>query len=533
MKSTRVFLGNAPWYKPGYYGVRAGSRWPHFEKETVDYYPFPFFLAYAAAVLEKEDFPVLLVDAVPQKLSERTFLDRISNFQPEVIVLETSTASLKNDLSIARLIRDNMSSALIIFCGPHAPMYEKSFLKETPVVDMVMSGEYEFTLLDVVKAYENNHSFNEIPGLLFRQKNSGTIIKTPERALIKNLERFPWPSRKYLPMEKYQDYLCGIPQPGLQMWSSRGCPYKCSFCFWPHVMYLSSSYRLRDPEDVLDEIEYCLKTYSLQSVYFDDDTFNINKQHVMAIAQGFIDRRFNIPWGIMARADHMDEEMLEKLVESGLWGVKYGIESGSQDIVNKCGKNLNLQKVQHICALTRKSGLKMHLTFTFGLPGETRQTARQTLDFALAMNPDSVQFSIATPFPGSRFYEEMEQNGKLTSDDWEQYDGYNRAVIATPHLTSRELEEIRNNADKMFALRQKIRQYYPEVYTLQQIEQIQPVLNDIKESEKKVKRFQKNKIKYFFKAIFNPCWLLRKVEEWRKYRNDKKTVQHALKEHKK
>ncbi len=517
MKETRVFLGNAPWYKTGYYGVRAGSRWPHFEKESIDYYPFPFFLAYAHALLEKKSFPTLLIDAVPEHLSESVFLDHISHFQPDIVLLETSTASLLTDLHIAKEIRQINNHCTIVFCGPHYHMYKEQFLKDHPVVDMVLVGEYEFTLLDIACAYENNESCDNIPGILYRDKKNNTVKKTPPRPLVKDIDQFPWPSRDHLPMAKYQDYLCGIPQPSLQMWASRGCPYQCSFCFWPHVMYNSSVYRLRSPEDILNEIDHCLKTYPIRSVYFDDDTFNINKEHVMAIAQGFIDRHWDIPWGIMARADHMDEEMLEKLAESNLWGVKYGIESGVQKIVDQCGKKLDLQKVRRICRITRESGIKMHLTFTFGLPGETRDTALKTLDFALEMNPDSVQFSIATPFPGSRFYDEMQQNGRIISHEWEHYDGYNKAVIVTEHLAAHELEEIRRYADDIFSTRDRLRRFYPRVYRRDQIEALRPLLPELEENRVKLNRFRKNRLKYFFKALINPCWLIRKIREYIKH----------------
>ncbi len=532
MKETRVFLGNAPWYKPGYYGVRSGSRWPHFEKEGTDYYPFPFFLAYATALLEREGFPVLLVDAIPQRLNTSVFLENISHFRPDIIVLETSTASLKNDLDLARQIKADHRQSLLILCGAHFLIYNEEFLQEHQEIDVVLRGEYEFSLLEVAEAYEKAESFHHIRGILFQDRQKNTVIEKPPRPLLMDLDKLPWPARSHLPVEKYRDYLCGIPQPSLQMWSSRGCPYHCSFCYWPHLMYKPSSYRLRDPEDVLHEIAHCLEKYSIRSVYFDDDTFNINREHVFAIANGFIDRKWDIPWGIMARADHMDQEMLEILAQSGLWGVKYGIETGSQEIVNRCGKKLDLQKVAHICRLTKQLGIKMHLTFAFGLPGETRDTARQTIDFALAMNPDSVQFSIATPFPGSPFFEEMHKKGQIISEEWEQYDGYQRAVIATKHLTAEELEEIRRTADELFRARDRIRVFYPEVKTRQDIEKIHPFLPKLEEAEIKKKRFRQNKKKYLIKAISNPLWFIKKFCEYLNYRQISKKTKSLFSENK-
>lgn len=444
MKKPRIFLGNAPWYRKGYYGVRAGSRWPHLRKEEEKYVPFPFFLAYTAALLEKHGFEISLLDAVALRLSNEKFLEKVIDFSPHIVILETSIPSFDVDYSIAREIKSKAKPELLIFCGAHHHLKNKDFLQNQDIVNMTIDGEYEKTVLQIVQAFEKDRNYEHIPGILFRGKEE--VIKTKPRPLDQDIDSLPFPARHLLPMEKYYDGFCEIPYPSLQMWASRGCPYQCSFCSWPQLMYGSHRYRPRDPQLVLDEIEQCLDTGIYRSVYFDDDTFNIGHERIKEIARGFIERNFNVPWGFMARADLLNEQLLAFLKKSGLYAVKYGIESYNQQIVDQCGKALDLKKVRDVCLFTKKLGIKMHLTFTFGLPGETRETAAETLNFALEMDPDSVQFSIVTPFPGSRFFEEMQQKGHLVSANWNDYDGFSTSVIKTNHLEAKELEQIHREA---------------------------------------------------------------------------------------
>jgi radical SAM superfamily enzyme YgiQ (UPF0313 family) len=191
---------------------------------------------------------------------------------------------------------------------------------------------------------------------------------------------------------------------------------------------------------VIDEIEWLINKYKFKSVYFDDDTFNIDKGYVKEICNYMKERKINIPWAVMARPDIMERETLEKMKKSGLYAIKYGIESGSQKILNRCGKNMDLNKAKEVIRFTKKLGVKVHPTFCIGLPGETQATIGESLDFLFEINPDSVQFSIATPFPGTEFFKYMRERGYLTSFNWSVYDGNYIAVIRVEDLSSSMLE---------------------------------------------------------------------------------------------
>ncbi|MEW6237462.1 MAG: radical SAM protein [Candidatus Omnitrophota bacterium] len=437
--SFKVFLGNGPWLKKGHYGVRAGSRWPHFEEEGADYLPFPFYLAYAAALLEKNRHECLIVDGVAERMREDEYVLRAAEFQPNAVIIEVSTASFETDLRQAAKIKERCPDAAIVFCGIHLDMYRPEFLQEQSLVDYVLKGEYDLAAARLIDALDRGESLEQVPNLVYRAE-SGEGRETERGSVILDLDSLPWPSRRQLPMLNYCDRPGGIPAPSLQMWSSRGCPFHCIFCAWPQIMYGNNRYRARNPADVVDEIEAMVKQYGFRSFYFDDDTFNIGKKRILTLCEEIKRRNLKLPWAAMSRADTSDHETLKAMKDAGLMGIKYGVESGSQELVDAADKDLNLQKVEEMVRYTRELGIHQHLTFSFGLPGETWETVRKTIDFAKRLNPETVQFSIMTPFPGSTFYKMLEAEGKLLSKDWSKYDGCNQSVVRTDALDGTDLE---------------------------------------------------------------------------------------------
>ncbi len=432
----KIVLANLPWRQSGKQGVRAGSRWPHLKGPTeTDYLPFPFFLAYAAALLKKHDFKVTLIDAIAQRISYRSFLHSMRTLKPDLLVCEVSTVTLEHDL---RLLSRLGTRIHLVLCGPDVNIRSESFLKQYPFVRYVLVGEYEFTLLELVKALRAGRDLASVAGLIYRNREG--IHRTPLRSLT-DLNALPWPLREGLPMYRYNDSPGDIPLPSAQMLASRGCPFRCKFCLWPQVMYHGHNYRTRDIVDVVDEMEFLTKEMKFKSIYFDDDTFNIGKDRMLAFCAEIKKRKLDVPWAIMARADLMDEEILQNMKETGLYAVKYGVESSSQALLDGIDKNMNIKRTEEIIKFTKMLDIKTHLTFTFGLPGETRQTIQDTTDFALRLDPETVQFSIATPFPGTDFYKEMDRKGALRSRRWSEYDGNHRSVIHLDELTSKDLTE--------------------------------------------------------------------------------------------
>ena len=438
----KIVLVNLPWKKGNRWGVRAGSRWPHLKDQTEEnYLSFPFYLAYAAALLKKNGFDAPIIDAVAQRMPYESFYKKIMSLKPDLIVAETSTVTLKHDLRVLARFNTGFPIAL---CGPDIHIAEADFLNKNKNINYVLFGEYEATLLELVQKLKNNESLDNVNGILYRQ--GGNAVKNHPRELISDLDWLPWPERKLLPIKKYNDAPGDIPLPCASMWASRGCPFRCSFCLWPQVMYGGNSYRVRSVKNVVDEMEYLVNELGFKSVYFDDDTWNVGRVRMLDFCRELKDRQLQIPWAIMARAELMDEELLEVMRDAGLFAVKYGIESSSQKIVDGIGKGLDLKKAEEIVKYTKYLGIRTHLTFTFGLPGETRETIDKTIDYALFLNPTSVQFSLATPFPGTKFYEQMDKKGYILTKDTEKFDGNHSSVIRTEHLTAKQLQNAKKSA---------------------------------------------------------------------------------------
>lgn len=442
-RKLKILLLNLPWQKNGRWGVRAGSRWPHIkdDAEEGNYLPFPFFLAYAANLLRRHDFEVELIDALALKITESKLFEQINRIGPDLLVAETSTPSLQYDLALLEKIAN--TDFKICLCGPHANMRTPEFLRQHKFIDFILAGEYEYALLNLAQAISCGKGLNGIRGLVFREED---VIVNPPASLIE-LDALPWPLREGLAMEKYLDTPGRIPLPSVQMLASRGCPFRCNFCLWPQVMYHGNSYRTRSIIDVADEMEYLIRKLGFKSVYFDDDTFNIGKERMLEFCREIKRRGLEkTPWAIMARADLMEQEILTEMRKAGLEAVKYGLESASQELLNSCGKNMDIRKAEKMILFSKSLGIKTHLTFTFGLPGETKATIQKTVDYALRLRPFSVQFSITTPFPGTLYFKELDKNGLIIDKNWEHYDGNFKSVMKLDALSNKELVSARNQA---------------------------------------------------------------------------------------
>jgi len=441
----KILLANLPWRVGNRLGVRAGSRWPfttlYPENTRVPrYLPFPFFLAYATSVLESDGrFEVKLVDAIAEGYLEHEFLEIVNQFNPDLALFETSTPSIANDLTYCEKISKQHKNLRIALAGTHATVFFREILTQNPIISYILFGEYEAAFLELARCLHENREPEGIPGLSWRH-GDGTIINSGRQKLIESLDSLPWPAYQHLPMLKYHDTPGGIPSPSVQMWSSRGCPFGCIFCVWPQVMYGGNSYRVRQPSKVLDELEWLIAEYGFKSVYFDDDTFNIGKKRMHEFCNEFKSRKIDIPWSIMARADTIDEETLAAMRDAGMVSLKFGVESGVQEILNRSGKKLDLKKVRENVLAAKELNIKVHLTFTFGLPGETHQTIRKTMGFLKELKPDTVQFSLVTPFPGSKYFEELDMEGRILTKDWSFYDGAVKSVIHHESISNKDLE---------------------------------------------------------------------------------------------
>ncbi|MBS1266380.1 MAG: Ribosomal protein S12 methylthiotransferase RimO [Candidatus Woesearchaeota archaeon] len=416
----RILLTDMPWRGKKYAG-RAGMRWAHTSDKApvVSFRPFPFFLGCTAAVLEKQGHNVKVIDALSEKLSEKRFLSKVSDFDPDCVLAEIHTPSYSNDQYFASKVK-KITDCKFVFAGPHATSLPKQVLADNSDVDFVLAGEYEFLMRDLV------------------QKNPSKKILRLKKP--PDINKIPWPARHLFNMELYNEVFCRN-YPNVQLMASRGCFYRCTYCNI-HLMNACRKHRPRDPKDVVDEIEYVIEKYNPKELYFDDDTINGSPKVLEKWLDLKIKRRIDIPFTGMGHVN-ISKTLLRKMKKANCVGLKFGIESADNKVLKRLGKGMTIEMAKKTINLCKELGIRTHLTYAIGLPGATEKTIEKTIKFAKSYG-DQYQISMAAPFPGTELYKEAKQKGWLGFSDWDELDGMKNAVINYPNLSSKKITQLYN-----------------------------------------------------------------------------------------
>jgi anaerobic magnesium-protoporphyrin IX monomethyl ester cyclase len=409
------------------------------------YAMLPLFMAYATALLENDGFDVQVLDGVPLNLTPRDFHERAKSLRPDLIVFEPCTATLPITLAAAKRLRE-ATNARVILAGPHVSALPHEVLESQPAVDFVLVGEYEFTLLQVARLLRDRRAVPEMPGLALRNRE-GKVSGGKPSATIEPLGMLPFPARHLFPSNQendlsvYHDGFCQH-RPAIQMHSSRGCPFRCDFCLWAHTLYAGTGrYRAFEPQRVVDEMIHVRDRYGAREVYFDDDAFNLNKQHAMGVCAEIQRRGLKLPWSIMSDFRLLDAEMLSTLAGAGCIGIKFGIESLAPEVQRHMQKDVELAKIREVTAQAAKLGIKTHGTICVGLPGETAESFERSFEYCCQLDSDSIQFYLSTPFPGTPFYNQLRREDRIRARNWTEFDG-TRCIISGEFGDPRSLEDL-------------------------------------------------------------------------------------------
>jgi radical SAM superfamily enzyme YgiQ (UPF0313 family) len=444
----KVLVANPPWPGPGY-GARSDVRWPH--KRSDKYIEYPIYLSYTVCVVEEAGFETFFVDAIMDELSIEQFAQRVRDIGPRLAIIETSTPSIEFDLETAAAVKEASPETFVALIGSHVTFFDQETLTENPAVDAVVRGEFEYTSADLACALDAGGDLGQVLGITYRDAG-GDVRRNADRPLFEPLDQMPFPARH---IAKGEGYRAGIYSGGYPtaMISSRGCPYRCTFCLWPDILY-GHKFRARSAENVVDEIEEAVRVYGHDEIYFDDDTFTIDRQRVLDICRLILERGLEqeVEWIAQCRVDTVDREMLEVMKAANCGYILFGVESGSPKMLKKMKKGITLDKVRKAFQLTKDVGIKTQAFFLFGMPGETQETITETIEFAKELNASSTQFAVAIPHPGTALYQECKTNGWLTSENWADYTS-EECVIETPWLTAKEVEEARIRAYREYYYR--------------------------------------------------------------------------------
>jgi anaerobic magnesium-protoporphyrin IX monomethyl ester cyclase len=425
----------------------------------------PISLAYVAAVLEKKH-KVSIIDAPTEGwknlqelddtkycvgLSAQTIAERIWKFNPEVIVIEIPFSGWsKTAFEVASTAKTVNKDITVVLIGLHPSARPEDCLSNSDV-DFVVVGEPENTVFELINALElGRQDFKEIDGLGFRINDKPFL--TSKRTVIDELDSLPFPSRHLLPMKVYyevvrQNPLRGeISKPWTTVITSRGCPYNCVFC--SNCIVWGKKWRARSPKNVVDELEYLVKTYGIKQIDFSDDNMTLDKKRMADICDLIIERGLMVEWftpnGI--RADTLDEPLLRKMKTAGCKKIRIAPESGVQRIVDEViGKNLDLKSVEQAVVACKKVGVKVGCFFVIGLIGETKADIEETIRFAYKLKrlgADSFIFSIAMPLYGTAFYEQAKQSGFLREGFCDYALAATEPLIETPEFSADDLREL-------------------------------------------------------------------------------------------
>ncbi len=424
------------------------SRSPCVTKGGTFYYPY--YLAYATGNLEKHGFEAKLVDAVANEWSEDETLAFVRDFRPDLVIVDTSTPSIYNDVNIAARIKE-LGITHVSLAGTHPTNLPEQTLKLSKGADSICMGEYDETVVDLSEAIDGGKALSNVKGLAFRKGSK--IIKTARRPLIKNLDELPFVSevyKRHLDIKKY--FYASLRWPQVTLLTARGCPYNCSFCNIP----FKSSYRYRSPENVVSEFEYIQSELpSVKEVMIEDDTFPVIKERTEKICRLLIDRKIRLKWSCNARVN-TDTETLELMKKANCRLLCVGFETPRQSVLDNIHKNTTKEMQTYFMQKTKKIGLLVNGCFILGLPGDTRETIRDTIVFAKELNPDTAQFYPLMAYPGTEAYEWAKRCGYLSTEDYSRWlleNGFHNTTISKPDLPPGELIRLCDQGRKEFYLR--------------------------------------------------------------------------------
>lgn len=403
----------------------------------------PLGLASLAAFLEEKKIKTSIIDMGAEAVPLDALAVRLKESCPAYVGITAATVLMDQVMAIAGTCRKVLPSAKIILGGPHATIAPEESLSN-PDVDWVVRGEGEETLWELVR----DGRPDAVAGVSY--KSGGGLIHNPPRPFIRDIDSLPAPAYRLLPMRLYRPSTGNFKRlPAASIVSSRGCPGRCTFCF---TEVMGATIRFRSASRIVDEIITLQNDYGIREISFYDDTFTANRRNVLEFCRLVQERKLDITWSCMSRINCVDPEIVSEMARAGCHQIGYGIESADEAIVTNINKRIDLGAVKEVVRFSKAAGLSVRGMFMLGNPGETVETMRKTLAFALDLDCDLAVFNIATPYPGCAMFDWAEKNGFLMTRDWSRYD-LSRSVMRLPTVTPEEVDAFYHYAYRKFYFR--------------------------------------------------------------------------------
>lgn len=449
--NKKILLLNPPFLNK----YSKSSRSPAVTKSATIY--FPLWLSYAAGVLDKEGYTLKLIDAPARCITKEDCLEEIRAFNPDMVVVDTSTASINSDLAYSKVLKDTLPAVKIVLVGTHVSATVKEILPEyKDYVDFIARHEYDYTIPEIAKALEGKMKFEDVLGISYCE--NGELKETANRPYIQNLDELPFVSMVYKKYLNYKDYFYAhVSYPTISIFSSRGCPSKCFYCMYSQVMF-GKGYRKRSAKNLFEEIQYIVANFpDVNEILIDDDNFAVDQKNVQEFCKMMIENRIQLKWVVQCRVT-LSYETMVLMRKAGCRLVVVGYESGSQKVLDGMRKGITLEMSRKFNDAAKRAKMRVHGCFMVGNPGETKETMQETLAFAKSLTMDTVQFFPLMVYPGTEAYDWAKEGGYIKAnsyDEWILPNGMHNCVISTPKVTSEELVSFCNHARREFYLRPK------------------------------------------------------------------------------
>ncbi|MFH1588888.1 MAG: radical SAM protein [Candidatus Diapherotrites archaeon] len=433
------------------------SRSPAVSKGGCVYYPI--WLAYATGLLEQEGHEIKLIDA-PSKGQSYEEVEKIaSEFQPELIAIDTVIASFNNDAKTSEKLRKKFPKSFIVMVGTHPSALPEECLKRAKAIDAVARAEYDFILRDLAKALQEKKPLTTVKGITYRNTNSeNEFISNPEMPLItpEELDEFPFVSEVYKKHLNVKDYFYpSVMYPQITIMTGRGCNYRCTFCMWPQTL-TKRPYRPRSVENVVQEFEWIKKNFpEVKEIMIEDDTLTQDKERTIELCKELVKRKINLPWSCNSRAD-IDLETMQWMKKAKSRLMCVGFESGVQEILNNIKKGTKIEKIRQFMKDSKKAKILVHGCFMMGNKGETKESIQETVKFAKELDPDTAQFFPIMVYPGTEAFNWAKENNFLTTEDWSKWlleTGEHNTIVSTDKLSAEELVKECDKARRSFYMR--------------------------------------------------------------------------------
>ena len=423
---------------------------PHIEASSVLGITVPpLGLAYLAAVLERGGHSVRIIDAQALGILLPQIKREIERDQPDIVGVTSTTPTMREALAIVEATKEACPGAITVVGGPHVTFLPAETLRECPQLDVVCVGEGERTMHELTQTIERKASLANVRGIVYRSGDH--IVKTPPQPLIDDLDSLPFPARHLLPMDRYT--ILGKKSLIGHIMTSRGCPFNCTFC--ASSLLFGKRFRGRSPKNVVDEIEQVVSKYNPGSIEFSDDEFTLDRKRAEDICEEIKRRGLGILWACSSRVDTVSRELLRKMRAAGCFLIYYGVESGSQRILNLVRKGTRIKRVIDAIKWTKEVGIETLASYIIGFPGETKEDIEKTITFAKRLSTDYAQFSLATPYPGTELYDSAKEKGLLLTEDWSQYTA-GKPIILNNDCSKEDLMRLLTKAYKSFYLSPRI-----------------------------------------------------------------------------